>query len=106
MADTFTTFQDAFETLNPGTGGPTLDASAPARQDGAVRHRQRIVICGDADATAIIDPVKVDGHCCLPTLDEEAGELLMAILKELRHLNDIMSRATSQLPPDREGDEV
>lgn len=56
------TAQDTTTTLNPGAGGDVMDGSlvTQAGTGSAVAKRQRVVISGDAQGAAVVDPVVAD----------------------------------------------
>ena len=57
------TANDTTTTLNPGVGGDVMDESLITQAGtgaGTVAKRQRVVIAGDAQGAAVVDPVAAD----------------------------------------------
>lgn len=84
MANPGDTLSDGQTELNLGTGGSLMDESVPEREDGDILHRPRIVIAGDAEEGAIVDPVAEDVDVrayALPTRDPLMPEVVQLLTR-------------------------
>jgi Golgi nucleoside diphosphatase len=92
------TNQDASTTLNPGSGGDTMDESAPVRADATVKKRARIVLTGDASEYAVLDLVRrADGSYALPIDDADLLSVLQDINSQLATIKGYLAKLSGSL---------
>lgn len=102
MATQSSTPNNATTVLNPGTGGDTMSESQPTRSDGTTPKIARVVVAGDANANALIDPMNrrfIGDEFCLPVHGRDdhmqlielraIRRLLMALAVHMSTLTDL-----------------
>ena len=86
---------DSTTVLNPGTGGSTMDESSLQDQSGTeIAKRSRIVIGGEQDRSAIVEPRLVEpGQYALPViLSPSSFDALVEIRNLLTEIRDELKR--------------